>query len=268
MIKKRLIPVLLLKNGWLVQSKGFVNFQNLGNPTTAVKRLSEWAADELIYLDISSSDIYNIRRNDQGYPNRKTFLEIISDVSKYAFMPITVGGKIRKLEKINKFLKNGADKIAINKITRIKPKFVMEAAKEFGSQCIIVSVDYKKNNGNYFVFNHEEKKSTNLKLLDWVKKMQEYGAGEILLNSVDHDGMKDGYDLDLINTVSEKISIPIIACGGAGDWNDFYKLLSQTNVAAAAAANIFHFKDQSVYLAKKYLYDKGVNVRKPTLMDI
>ena len=137
MIKKRLIPVLLLKNGWLVQSKGFVNFQNLGNPTTAVKRLSEWAADELIYLDISDSDIYNIRRDDQGYPNRKTFLEIISDVSKYAFMPITVGEKIRKLEKINKFLKNGADKISINKISRINPKFVTEAAKEFSVDYII-----------------------------------------------------------------------------------------------------------------------------------
>ena len=167
-MKKRLIPVLLLKNGWLVQSKGFINFQNLGNPTTAVKRLSDWAADELIYLDISSNEIYNIRRDDQAYPNRKNFLEIISDVSKNAFMPITVGGKIQNLKKINEFLNNGADKVAINRITRIQPNFVKEASAEFGSQCIIVSVDYKNLDGKYFVYSYEEKKFTDIHLLDWV----------------------------------------------------------------------------------------------------
>ena len=268
MVKKRLIPVLLLKNGWLVQSKSFLNFQNLGNPITAVKRLSEWAADELIYLDISSNNIYDIRREDQRYPNRKNFLEIISDVSKYTFMPITVGGKIENLEKINQFLKNGADKVSINKITRINPSFVKVASKEFGSQCIIVSVDVKYVDGNYFVFNHEDKKATNLKVIEWVKKMEDYGAGEILLNSVNRDGMKNGYDINLINRVSETINIPIIACGGAGHWDHFLEVFSKTNIAAVAAANIFHYRDQSVYLAKKYLYDKGIKVRKPSLIDI
>lgn len=268
MIKKRLIPVLLLKNGWLVQSKSFKNYQNLGNPTTAVKRLSEWAADELIYLDISKDDIYNIRRDDQGYPNRDNFFEIIKDVAKNAFMPITVGGKITDLNKINEYLSKGADKISINKIARSNPEFIRKASREFGSQCIIVSIDYINVDGIFYVYSHEEKKPTKLILSDWTKKVQDFGAGEILLNSVDRDGMKSGYDIDLINLISKNIDIPIIACGGAGEWNDFYELLSNTNISAAAAANIFHFKDQSVYLAKKYLYDKGVLVRKPTLMDI
>ena len=268
MVKKRLIPVLLLKNGWLVQSKSFLNYQNLGNPTTAVKRFSEWAADELIYLDISSNDIYDIRRDDQAYPNRKTFLEIISDVSKYAFMPITVGGKIEKLENINQFLKNGADKVTINKTARINPNFVKMASKEFGSQCIVVSVDVKMIEGDYFVYCHEKKNTNELKALEWIKKMEDYGAGEILLNSVNRDGMMNGYDIDLIKMASDIINIPIIACGGAGEWSDFYEALSRTNVAAVAAANIFHFKDQSVYLAKKCLYDNGINVREPSLIHL
>ena len=268
MIKKRLIPVLLLKNGWLVQSKNFSNYQNLGNPITAVKRLSEWAADELIYLDISKDETYDIRRDDQGYPNRKNFLEIIADVSKNAFMPITVGGKIKNIKTINKYLANGADKISINKITRENPDFVKISSKEFGSQCIIVSVDVKPIEGTYYLYSYENKQNTDIIALDWILKMQDYGAGEILLNFVERDGMKIGYDIDFISKVSNVLNVPLIACGGAGDWDDFLEVLSKTNAQAVAAANIFHFRDQSVYLAKKYLYDSNIYVRKPSLIKI
>ena len=268
MVKKRLIPVLLLKNGWLVQSKGFKEYKNLGNPTTAVKRLSEWAADELIYLDISSDNIYDIKREDQAYPNRKNLLEIIADVSNYAFMPITIGGKIRNLQNITEYLENGADKICINKITRENPNFVKESSKEFGSQCIVVSVDVKLIDGIYYLYAYEQKKILEIKVFDWIKKMQDLGAGEIFLNSVDRDGKQTGYDIDLISNVSDKLKIPVIACGGAGDWNDFSRVLTQTNAKAVAAANIFHYRDQSVYLAKKHLFDKNVYVRKPFLIDI
>ncbi len=152
MLKKRLIPIVLLKNGWVVQSKLFKEYQNLGNPLQTVKRLSEWCSDELIYLDISKDNNYDIKRNDQNYPNRKNFIEIISDVSKVSFMPLTVGGKIKNLNDIELRLKEGADKVSINTYAFRDKKFIKYAAKEFGSQCIVISIDVKKINNNYKVF--------------------------------------------------------------------------------------------------------------------
>jgi len=266
--KKRLIPVLLLKSGWLVQSKEFSRYQNLGNPITAVKRLSEWGSDELIYLDISKDDEYNIRRNDQNYPNRRTFLEIIEDVSKVTFMPITVGGKIHSLEDIENRLKLGADKVSINTIAIRDHKFIESAAKEFGSQCIVISIDTKINNENYFVYNHKDSSLTNLNVIEFSKLVENMGAGEILLNSVDRDGLGGGYDLNLIKLVSNKVNIPVISCGGVSEWFHFQEAFEQTETDAVAAANIFHYRDQSVYLAKKYLYDCKSNVRKPDFLTI
>ena len=268
MKKHRLIPILLLKNGWLVQSKEFCRYQNLGNPTTAVQRISEWGSDELIYLDISKNEEYDIRRNDQNYPNRQSFLEIIEDVSKVTFMPITVGGKIEKLEDIEKRLKLGADKIAINTIAINQPKFLEDASEEFGSQCIVVSIDAKLDGENYVVYNHKNSSSTSLSVLDFSKLVESYGAGEILLNSVDRDGLGNGYDIDLLNLVANHVKIPVIACGGVGEWHHFQEALENTNVDAVAAANIFHYRDQSVYLAKKHLYETNMQVRKPDLLSI
>jgi len=268
MKKHRLIPILLLKNGWLVQSKGFCRYQNLGNPTTAVKRISEWSSDELIYLDISKNEEYDIRRNDQNYPNRKSFLEIIEDVSKVTFMPITVGGKINTLHDIYRRLELGADKISINSKAIHEPEFIEQSAKEFGAQCIVVSIDAKKINNNYVVYDHKNSRPTKLDVLQFSKLMENTGAGEILLNSVDHDGQGNGYDIDLLNFVTDLLNIPLIACGGVGEWHHFYEALEKTKVDAVAAANIFHYKDQSVYLAKKYLYDKKIQVRKPDLLSI
>lgn len=268
MKKNRLIPVLLLKNGWLVQSKEFQRYQNLGNPITAVKRLSEWGSDELVYLDISKDDVYDTRRDDQGYPNRGSFIEIIADVSRVTFMPMTVGGKIRTLHDIEKYLSAGADKVSINTKALAEPQFITEGAKEFGSQCMVVSIDVKRVDGNPRVYSHSTGQATDLDPARWAKEVEMRGGGEILLNSVDRDGMSTGYDLDLIDQISRGVSIPVIACGGVGEWVHFFEGLSQTKADAVAAANIFHYRDQSVFLAKKHLFEKGANVRRPDLIKI
>lgn len=260
--------MLLLKDGWLVQSKGFSKYQNLGNPVTAVKRLSEWAADELIYLDISKEGVYDLRRDDIKNPNRDNMLDILEDVSKVTFMPITVGGKIRTLNDIEERLKRGADKISINTIALADPTFITQAAREFGSQCIVVSIDAKLVEGKHHVFAEAGKKDTGLTATDWALQAQESGAGEILLNSIDRDGMKTGFDIALIKNVSEKISVPVIAMGGAGEWQHFGEVLENTKADAVAAANIFQHVDQSVYLAKKYLYENNFKVRPPFVMNV
>jgi imidazole glycerol-phosphate synthase subunit HisF len=268
MKKKRVIPVLLLKDGWLVQSRSFVRHQNLGNPITAVRRLSEWASDELIYLDISRGENYDMRRDDQGYKNRSTFLEIVEDISKESFMPTTLGGKIKTLKDIEDRLKLGADKIVINTEAFRQKGFIDSAAKEFGSQCIVVSIDAKLVNGHYKVFVACGQENTGLSPAVWARTMNHAGAGEILINSIDRDGQKEGYDINLIEEVSINVECPVIACGGVGEWEHFYEAFEKTSVDAVAAANIFHYTDQSVYFAKKYLYEKKVNVRKPDLLKI
>lgn len=266
MKKNRLVPVLLLKNGWLVQSKGFKRYQNLGNPVTSVKRLSEWASDELIYLDISRDDNYDMRRDDTGHHNRHDIFEIIEDVSKIAFMPITVGGKIRALSDIEKRLSVGADKISINTKALEDEGFIEIAAKEFGSQCIVVSIDVKVDNGKYVVMSNGGSKLAPYHPVEWAKIAESQGAGEILLNSIDRDGMRVGYDIELLKMVTDAVKIPVIGCGGVGEWKHFAEALDKTNVDAVAAANIFHYMDQSVYIAKKFLYDNNYNVRPPNLM--
>ena len=268
MKKKRLIPILLLKNGWLVKSKGFCRYQNLGNPSTAVKRLSEWDSDELIFLDISTDDVYDIRRDDQSYANPQSFLEIIDDISKVTFMPITVGGKVRSLLDIEQRLVSGADKVSINYIAVVDKTFIKHAAQEFGSQCIVVSIDVRNVDGKYLVFSDGGEVPVHYDVIEWSAIVEDMGAGEILLNSIDRDGMGNGYDMALLRLVSENVNIPVIACGGVGEWEHFAEALEGTNVDAVAAANIFHFVDQSVFLAKKYLYDKGFNVRNPDLINI
>jgi len=269
MKKKRLIPVLLLKSGWLVQSRQFGRYQNLGNPVPAVRRLSEWGADELIYLDITTDKIYDTRRDDLAYQNRGTFLEIISDVSKVTFMPMTVGGGIKTLQNIEDYLSSGADKVSINSEAIRRPEFIYEASRIFGSQCIVASIDFKKeSDGIYKLYNHLHRRTEKWTAVDWAKKIQDMGAGEILLNSVDRDGMCCGYDLSIIDLIAKSLEIPVVACGGAGDWEHFAECLGNTAADGAAAANIFHFKDQSVFLARKYLISKNIRVRKPSLINL
>ena len=268
MKKNRLIPILLLKNGWLVQSRQFIRHQNLGNPITAVKRLSQWGSDELIYLDISRDDLYDIRRDDQGYKNRNSFLDIMKDISKETFMPMSLGGKICDLNDIEERLKLGSDKVVINTKAFEDPSFIESAAREFGSQCIVISIDVKIINNNYKVFIDRGRKETKKDPVSWSNEVYSAGAGEILLNSIDRDGKGNGYDLKLLDQVSNKVKCPVIACGGVGEWLHFEDALNKTNVDAVSAANIFQYIDQSVFLAKKFLYEKKLNVRKPDLLKI
>jgi imidazole glycerol-phosphate synthase subunit HisF len=268
MKKKRLIPLLLMQNGFIVKSKRFSRHQRQGNPVTAVKRLSEWASDELIYLDITQKGSYDLNRDDLAFRNSTNILDIIKDTSSMTLMPITVGGGIRTLKDIEKRLEVGADKISVNSICIQNPKFIAEAAREFGSQCVVVSIDYVSVDGELKVYDHKEKSFIDKNLIEWVKQVASEGAGEILINSVERDGMQTGYDLPVLDEISRILSIPIIACGGVGEWEHLLEVLQSTHVDAAAAANIFHFSDQSVYLAKKYLYEQGASVRYPELLKI
>jgi cyclase len=266
--KNRLIPVLLLRNGWLVQSRGFKKYQNLGNPVFSVRRLSEWASDELIYLDISREESYDLRRDDLGHPNRQSFLDIIADVAGQTFMPITVGGRIRTAKDIEDRLKRGADKISINTVAVQDPSFIHQAARQFGSQCIVISMDIKLVDGRYTVMTEGGIRNTGMGPVEWARRVELEGAGEILLNSIDRDGMRNGYDIELLALVADAVSLPVIACGGVGEWEHFGEALAKTQVDAVAAANIFQYTDQSVYLAKKYLYENGFNVRPADFMTI
>lgn len=268
MKKKRVIPVVLLQNGFIVKSKLFSRHQRLGNPVTSVKRLSEWGSDELIYLDITKNGHYDLNRDDLAFKNSRSILDIIKDVSSLTLMPITVGGGIKTLNDIEMRLSAGADKIAINKIALDNPDFINKAAREFGSQCIVVSIDYFTNDGACIIYDHLSKKTLNKSLESWVSEVVDLGAGEILLNAVQRDGMQNGYDIETLQNISELVSIPIVACGGVGDWKHFAEALDQTKIDGVAAANIFHYSDQSVYLAKKYLYDHNMNVRYPEILKI
>tara|TARA_R110002110_G_scaffold415719_1_gene654202 strand:- start:39156 stop:39986 length:831 start_codon:yes stop_codon:yes gene_type:complete len=268
MKKNRIIPLLLLKNGHLVKSKRFCRYQNLGNPVIAVKRLSEWASDELIYMDITKSSDYDLRRGDLAYPNRNYIIDIIKDVSEMTLMPITVGGGIQSIKDIEIRLLNGADKVVVNSILFEDKNLLLQAAKIFGSQCMVVCIDYKIQDGKAYVYCHKSKVLTNILVTDWAKEVVAMGAGEILLQSVELDGSLQGYDLKTNREISEQNNIPVIACGGAGEWQHMGDVFDSTSVSAVAAANIFHYTDQSVYLAKKYLFEKNYPVRNPNVLKI
>ena len=265
-LKSRIIPVVLLRNGVVVQSKGFKRYQRLGNPTTIVRRLSNWLADELIYLDISSQQIYDLGRDDLNFPNRRSILEILQDVAKHCFMPLTFGGGIRTFDDVLARTRAGADKVAVNTQALNVPSFVDVCAKEFGSQCIVVSIDALRGaNGSWEVYAQGGKVPTGRHPAEWAAEVESRGAGEILLNSIDRDGSGKGYDNALNRAVVGAVKIPVIACGGVGEWAHLAQGIIEGGASAVAAANIFHYTENSVYEAKKYLCERGLNVRKPTL---
>jgi len=264
MKKKRIIPVFLLNNLQLVQSRNFKCFESIGNPFLSLKRFSEWMVDELIYLNIT-----RVKNSEHEKKEIKNFTKLIQEISKYNFIPITIGGKIKELKQIYNYLENGADKIAINSFAYKKPKFINKAAKEFGSQCIVVSIDVKKIKKEYKVFIDNGSTNTNMNLHTWVDIVQSEGAGEILINSIDRDGSKTGYDFKILEKLKKKIKIPLIFCGGVGHWKDFKKALCRKEIDAVAAANIFHHFDQSDYLAKDYLINQNIkNIRPPKFFDL
>lgn len=266
MLKNRLIPVVLLRNGTVVQSKAFKRYQCLGNPITIVERLSDWAADELIYLDISDKTTYDLGRDDLNFPNRHTILEILQDVAKCCFMPLTFGGGIRTLSDVFNRIRAGADKVSINTQPLKNPAFVDACAKEFGSQCIVVSIDALSDaNGTWEVYCHGGRLPTGRRPSEWASEVESRGAGEIFLNSIDQDGRGKGYDIGLIRSVTDAVKIPIIVCGGVGDWAHMAQGIAEGRASAVAAANIFHYSENSVYKAKKHLCDMHFNVREPVL---
>jgi cyclase len=272
MLKPRLIPVLLLKNGILVRSKTFTFHQHTGDPLGQVERYTAWKADELIYLDISRNNTHDFRQtmsvigttsSQKNLPATMTndVISVIRYVSEKCMIPLTVGGKIRTIEDIRIRLANGADKVSINTQALEDPSFIDEAARAFGSQCIVVCVDVKRNfDGNCEVYKNFSKEPTGLSPVDWCKEAERRGAGEILLQSIDRDGTGTGYDVDLISEVSHSVSIPIIALGGVGTFAHFIEGL-RAGTTAVAAANIFHFSEQSVLNAKKVMRQAGIDIR-------
>jgi imidazole glycerol-phosphate synthase subunit HisF len=261
MLKKRLIPVLFLKNGLIVRSEKFSYHQNLGNPISEAKRYSGWNVDELIYIDISKDKVYDLRRDDLRVTIDHQLLDILIAISKVCFMPLTFGGGIRTLDDVRQRLFRGADKITINTIAIEQPDFITQCSNTFGAQCTVVSIDYKVVDNKPVVFKGGAE-CTDLDPVVWAHEAQERGAGEIFLNSIDRDGMSNGYDIEVIGRVCEAVQIPVIACGGAGSFRDFEELAQTTSVSAIAAGNIFHFTELAYPRAKDMLLKKGVNVRK------
>ncbi|OUC13627.1 MAG: imidazole glycerol phosphate synthase subunit HisF [Alkalinema sp. CACIAM 70d] len=261
MLKVRLIPVLLLRNGLLVRSEGFQTHQIIGNPIHEVKRFNEWNVDELIYLDISQADDYDLRRDDHKVKDLTDPLAILDEVSQTCFMPLTWGGRIRHLEDIRQRIHRGADKVTLNSAAVKTPQLITEAAQVFGSQAIVASIDVKRQGmGQYEVWIEGGKTPTGLHPVQWAQEVERLGAGEILLNSIDRDGSAQGYDLDLIQAVAAATRIPIIACGGVGRYEHYAPGIA-AGASAVAAANIWHFRELSDRGGKRALAKAGIPVR-------
>ena len=260
-LKKRLIPILLLKNGLLVRSELFNFHQIIGNPINEVERFNDWNVDELIYLDIDKDNKAYSKRNDIKYEGGSGSLEILKIVSKSCFMPLTWGGNIKNLHDMEEKFEFGADKISINSMAVENPNIIKEASKSFGSQSIVVSIDIlEEEKNNYQIYINGGKTRTNLNLLDWIKKIEDLGAGEILLQTINLDGTGNGYNLDLISLVSRSVSIPIIGCSGAGDYDDYADCIN-AGASAVAAANIWHFKELADKNGKRAMLKAKIDVR-------
>ena len=262
MKKKRLIPVVLIKNGWVVQSNNFNTYKNIGHPIPTIKRLSNFCSDEIIIIDITKDDFYENRRDDTNYNFKEDMLSILKEISKVIFMPVAIGGKIKDISDAKLRIENGAEKIVINTMCLENKKEVEKISKSFGSQAIIASIDYKKIDNKHYVIKNGDK-VLELDPMDHAKNLIEWGVGEIFLNAVDRDGLKIGYDLNYLKDFTDKIKIPVIGCGGAGNWEDMYNLSCKTKCDGIAAANIFHHVEHSVYLAKEYLSKKTKQFRSP-----
>jgi imidazole glycerol-phosphate synthase subunit HisF len=260
-LKKRLIPVLLLENGLLVRSERFELHQIIGNPIYEVKRFNEWNVDELVYLDISRDEHYDLRREDAKVRGLGDPLTILDAVSETCFMPLTWGGRIRTLEEMRERLRRGADKITLNTGAVRQPGLISEGATAFGSQAIVVCIDVRRfNDGTAEVFVDGGREAAGLHPAEWAREVQERGAGEILLQSIDRDGAGGGYDLDLIADVTAATEIPVIALGGIGQYEQ-YAAGIEAGASAVAAANIWHFKEMSDRGGKRALANAGIDVR-------
>ncbi len=252
-LAKRIIPCLDVDAGRVVKGVQFVGIRDAGDPVEVAKRYNQEGADELVFLDITAS-----------HEERETMEHVVEEVASEVFIPLTVGGGIREKADIRRMLNAGADKVAINTAAVFNPEFVREAAESFGSQCIVVAIDAKQVSQDppkWEIFTHGGRKPTGIDAIEWAKKMVEYGAGEILLTSMDRDGTRDGFDLALTRAVSEAVSVPVIASGGVGNLEHLADGVQQGKADAVLAASIFHFGEYSVGQAKKCMAKRGVEVR-------
>ena len=250
MLKNRIIPCLDVNNGRVVKGINFVDLKDAGDPVEQAKIYSDGGADEICFLDITASN-----------ENRDTIYEVVKQTSKKWFVPLTVGGGVRGIEDINKLLNCGADKVSINTAAVENSKVIIESSKKFGSQCIVVAIDAKKNGNSWDVYTHGGRNNSGLDALEFAKKMEECGAGELLSTSMDSAGTQVGYDIDLISKISTKVNIPLIASGGVGKLEDLAEGIKLGNASAVLAASIFHYGKYSVREAKEYLNSKGIPVR-------
>lgn len=251
MLAKRIIPCLDVKDGRVVKGVKFLNLQDAGDPVEIAKYYSKEGADEITFLDITAS-----------FEERKTMIDVVERTAGEVFVPLTVGGGVRTLEDIRQLLLAGADKVSINTAAVKDPEFVKKASDRFGSQCIVVAIDAKMvSKSGWEVFTHGGRNPTGIDAIEQAQKMEQYGAGEILLTSMDMDGTKAGYDIELTKAVSRTVGIPVIASGGAGNLEHLYEGLTMGEADAALVASIFHYGEYSIHEAKEFLRKKGVRIR-------
>lgn len=252
MFTKRIIPCLDVHNGRVVKGVNFVNLQDAGNPVEIAEAYDRAGADELVFLDITASS-----------DGRGTMLEMVRRVAERVFIPFTVGGGIRTVEDFRAILREGADKVSVNSSAIDRPELISEAANKFGSQCVVVAIDAKRRTGGtgFTIFKHGGRLDTGIDAVEWAVKVEQLGAGEILLTSMDGDGTKSGYDIELTRQIADQVNIPVIASGGAGRLEHFQEALTIGKADAALAASLFHFKELEICQVKEYLYQQGVSVR-------
>ncbi|MEK6538072.1 MAG: imidazole glycerol phosphate synthase subunit HisF [Nitrospirota bacterium] len=251
MLAKRIIPCLDVKEGRVVKGVSFVNLRDAGDPVEAARLYNDEGADEICFLDITASS-----------EKRSILIDVVRNTAEQVFMPLTVGGGVRTLDDIRTLLNAGADKVSINTAAVQNPEFVREASERFGSQCIVVAIDARRVLSlQWEVYIHGGRTRTGIDAVQWAKKMEGYGAGEILLTSMDKDGTKDGYDIELTRAISEAVTIPVIASGGAGTLEHLYEGIIAGKADAVLAASIFHFREYTIKETKEYLRSRGICVR-------
>ncbi len=250
MLKNRIIPCLDVKNGRVVKGINFVDLKDAGDPVDQAKIYSDGGADEICFLDITASN-----------ENRETIYNVVKKTSKKCFVPLTVGGGVQSINDISKLLNSGADKVSINTAAVKNPEVVIESSKKFGSQCIVVAIDAKRKDDKWEIFTHGGRNNTGIDAIEFAKKMEESGAGELLVTSMDRDGTQMGYDIELMSKISSSVNIPLIASGGVGNLDHLVEGIRTGNANAVLAASIFHYGKYSVLEAKQYLDSKGIPVR-------
>ena len=251
MFTKRIIPCLDCKNGRVVKGTNFVDLKDAGDPVEVASMYDKSGADELVFLDITASS-----------DGRNTTVDLVRKVAEKVFIPFTVGGGIRTVDDFKVLLREGADKISINSAAIMNPELISEAADKFGSQCVVVAIDAKRReDGGWSIYKNGGRVDMHMDAVEWAMKSEKLGCGEILLTSMDCDGTKAGYDIELTRTIADNVSIPVIASGGAGNMDHFYDAFEDGHADAALAASLFHYKELEIMELKKYLSDKGIPMR-------